>query len=467
MLFSSPVFFLFFGVYFLGHLASPLRWRILLIIVGSSFFYGYWNPVYLILPVLLTLVGWQGALWIHASSGRLKYWALVGTISLLLIPLLFFKYTDFIINDVLRPLVHLQSTDEPVKYVDLALPLGISFITFTLIAYVVDVYKGVFQCEERVPWLLGYILFFPQLIAGPILRPSQLLPQLKHGRSWRRRAWVTGLAIFSVGLVKKLVFADQMGRIIGPIYANPAIYDSLELWLAVWGFTLQIFCDFSGYTDMAVGLGLTLGVRLPQNFQQPYTASSIGDFWRRWHITLSTWLRDYIYIPLGGNQAGVGKTIRNVMVTMLIGGLWHGANWTFVIWGGLHGCLVCLAHLPLQVQALSHRIPGWIRTAVTVITVALLWVYFRAENLDQAHNILGRLWTFPEMRISEFISRYPFALGLLLVFALSHRWDDARRIRALVRMLPGYFLFPTLVFLWVLAITVSTGNSAEFIYFDF
>ena len=222
-------------------------------------------------------------------------------------PALVFKYTDFIINDVLRPLVHLQSTDEPVKYVDLALPLGISFITFTLIAYVVDVYKGVFQCEERVPWLLGYILFFPQLIAGPILRPSQLLPQLKHGRSWRRRAWVTGLAIFSVGLVKKLVFADQMGRIIGPIYANPAIYDSLELWLAVWGFTLQIFCDFSGYTDMAVGLGLTLGVRLPQNFQQPYTASSIGDFWRRWHITLSTWLRDYIYILSGEIRLGWGK----------------------------------------------------------------------------------------------------------------------------------------------------------------
>ena len=263
------------------------------------------------------------------------------------------------------------------------------------------------------------------------------------------------------------MFADQIARIIESLYANPEIYGSWELWLAVWGFTLQIYCDFSGYTDMAIGLGFMLGVKFPQNFQQPYTASSIGEFWRRWHITLSTWLRDYIYIPLGGSRNQIGKTIVNVMITMLIGGLWHGADWTFVIWGGLHGFFISLSHLPHWIQAFIHRFPEWIKTMVTVLIVALLWVYFRAENLETAHIILLGLWTIPETDFIAFLSRYPFPITLLVVFALSHRWDDTRRIRVLAKKMPAYLLFPILIILWILAITISTGSSAEFIYFDF
>lgn len=467
MLFSSPVFFLFFTFYFFCHLIFPLRWQIPLLIIGSSFFYGFWNPVYVILPFCLTLLGWRGAIWIDSADGKQKFWRLVCTITLLLLPLLFFKYTNFLINDFLLPLVQFRSVSESEKYVDLALPLGISFITFTLISYVVDVYKGLFQIEKQVKWLLGYILFFPQLIAGPILRPSQLLPQLKKNQPRHRRLWITGLTIFTLGLVKKLIFADQISRTIDPIYAAPDMFTSWELWLAVWGFTVQIYCDFSGYTDMAIGLGFLLGVKLPQNFQQPYSAASIGEFWQRWHITLSTWLRDYIYIPLGGSRNRAGKTFRNLMITMLIGGLWHGASWTFVIWGGLHGFFVSLTHLPHWLQAPFRQIPDWIKTGMTVLIVALLWIYFRAENLEVAHSILLSLWSFSAVDFSVFISRYPFPIALLVIFALSHRWDDIGRIRALVKKMPSFFLFPLLFILWLLAITISTGSSADFIYFDF
>ncbi|SVC23493.1 uncharacterized protein METZ01_LOCUS276347, partial [marine metagenome] len=199
-----------------------------MLIIGSSFFYGFWNPVYVILPFCLTLLGWRGAIWIDSADGKQKFWRLVCTITLLLLPLLFFKYTNFLINDFLLPLVQFRSVSESEKYVDLALPLGISFITFTLISYVVDVYKGLFQIEKQVKWLLGYILFFPQLIAGPILRPSQLLPQLKKNQPRHRRLWITGLTIFTLGLVKKLIFADQISRTIDPIYAAPDMFTSWE-----------------------------------------------------------------------------------------------------------------------------------------------------------------------------------------------------------------------------------------------
>jgi len=466
MLFSEPVFFVFFVVYFLAHLVVPTHYRIWLIIIGSAIFYGYWNPVYTILPFALTFVGWAGALWIERADEHSRYRLWV-TIVVLLLPLVFFKYTNFFMNDVLAPLLGLNLETGNRVYVDLALPLGISFVTFTIISYVVDVHRRDFPLEHSYKWLVAYILYFPQLIAGPILRPSQLLPQLRKNRPFHKRLWLAGFTVFTFGLVKKLVFADQMAAVSEPIYANPAAYDMLALWLAVWGFTLQIFCDFSGYTDMAIGLGLMLGVKLPRNFRQPYTATSPADFWHRWHITLSTWLRDYIYIPLGGSRNATYKTVRNVMITMLLGGLWHGANWTFVIWGGLHGMLISLAHLPHRVTAPFKKLPSVVKVPVTVTIVALLWVYFRAADMSTAHTLLGGLWHAPGMPIAEFANLYLFPLVLLVVFFVLHRIDDSRRIRLMVKRLPLYYLLPLLVFLWILAITISAGSSAQFIYFDF
>jgi alginate O-acetyltransferase complex protein AlgI len=217
------------------------------------------------------------------------------------------------------------------------LPLGVSLVTFTLTAYIVDIYRGIFPPGAKLSHVLAYVLFFPHLIAGPILRPAELLPQLARPGPLRRTWLLPGIAIFTLGLVKKLVFADPVSEVVDAIYHSDAVPSAPEALMALYGFSLQIYCDFSGYTDMAIGIALLLGVKLPENFGQPYCAVSLVDFWRRWHITLSYWLRDYLFIPLGGSHHGLTRQIVNVMITMALGGLWHGANWTFVFWGVLHG----------------------------------------------------------------------------------------------------------------------------------
>ena len=345
MLFSSPEFFLFFVVYFLLHLTIPQAYRIALIIVGSTTFYAFWKPAYLWVPYVLLAIGYCGTLWIvstiDSSSQRRRLWVVVAS---LLVPLGMVKYTNFVYRDVLGPIFGFSGS-----MLDVSLPLGISFITFTMIAYVVDVYRGRFPAVSRVSTLAGLILFFPHLIAGPILRPHDLIPQLAHPRPPTRSLKVLlsyGITIFSIGLLKKLVFADQIAGVVESVFDhNRGDITSIEYLIAIYGFAMQIYCDFSGYTDMAIGAALLLGVRLPGNFFCPYTAVSIADFWRRWHITLSRWLRDYLYVPMGGNRRGTVREMVNIFITMGLGGLWHGANWTFVLWG-LRSGSACLNNFP-------------------------------------------------------------------------------------------------------------------------
>ena len=347
MLFSSPIFFAFFAVYFLLHLITPRPARILLIIIGSTVFYAWWKISYVWLPYLLMAIAYLGVVWIEAAvDAAQRKRRLLLTIVALFVPLAFFKYTDFIYRDVLGPVFGWHDS-----VLNLPLPLGVSFVTFTLTAYVVDIYSGKFAGKVSLSTLTGYVLFFPHLIAGPILRPIELIPQLWRPRAALSAHFYAGLAIFTVGLVKKLVFADQIGTVVDAAYRADVV-NAPTAWLAIYGFSMQIYCDFSGYTDMAIGLALIIGVRLPNNFLRPYGAMSLIDFWRRWHITLSFWLRDYLYIPLGGNRSGRLRTYLNMIITMTLGGLWHGASWTFVIWGLLHGLGVAFVHL------CSHRHPA-------------------------------------------------------------------------------------------------------------
>lgn len=451
MLFSSPVFFAFFAVYYAAQrLLMQSRWRIWLIVIGGAVFYAWWLPAYLPIPIVLTAVGYCGTLWVMArmpvSNARL-----VTAIVVLVLPLLVFKYTNFIA-------AQLGVTD---RIVDLPLPLGISFITFTLIAYVVDVAKGRVPVERRFPMLAGYVLFFPHLIAGPILRPHELLPQLHRVRKLKV---LPGIAIFSFGLFKKLVVADQIAAAIDPIFADPAAHSSLAAWLATYGFAVQIYCDFSGYTDMAIGLAILLGVKLPTNFRQPYAAASIVDFWRRWHITLSHWLRDYLYIPMGGNRRGRARRAAAVLATMTVGGLWHGANWTFVIWGVMHGVAVA------AVQALGRktiRLPKWLGIFLTFHFVALAWIFFRAKDLQTAMLLLGQLFAGGVNDAATFLVHNAFVILLIILALALHRLDDHGRIRAMMRNWPMPVILAVLFMLWLLAMTISAGSSAAFIYFDF
>jgi alginate O-acetyltransferase complex protein AlgI len=469
MLFSSPAFVLFFAIYFAFHLTVPPRWRLGLIIVGSTIFYGYWNVYYVWIPHALMLVAYAGTLWVEKARGTPGHRRRVAlVIFVLLLPLAGVKYTNFIYNDVLGPLVGVHGRPS-----NLALPLGISFVTFTMIAYVVDVYRGHYQVERKVSRLAGLILFFPHLIAGPILRPRELLPQLAHTRSARRKLCariVFGLAIFSVGLLKKLVFADPISESVDAVFNNNVPHSAGAYLLAIYGFAVQIYCDFSGYTDMAIGVAMMIGVRLPRNFLNPYTATSIADFWRRWHISLSRWLRDYLYIPLGGNRGGRVRQAVNVLVTMTLGGLWHGANWTFVVWGVFHGVGIASVHAMGRsaVGGAVAAIPRWIKVLLTFHFVLIGWVLFRAADMATAWRVMSGPFVAPQSTAwAEFAAANVFPLALAAIFFATHRWDNHRTVRRLVSKTPMAVYWPAIVLVWILAITVSSGSSAKFIYFDF
>ena len=468
MLFNSPVFIVFFICYLIIHWLTPQRFRLWAMIAGSTVFYGYWNWAFTGLPFALVLLAFLTTFWTVSAAPGERRFRLAVSIVVLLMPLLFFKYTNFVWNDVLGALINLQGVAPGGRLINFALPLGISFVTFTLIAYLVDVSTGKYPFQKSPRWLLGYTLFFPHLIAGPILRPHELIPQLYREMPIRRGNMLPGLALFTVGLIKKTVFADPIGMAVTAIYAQPVGRGAAEYLFALYGFSVQIYCDFSGYTDMALGTALILGVRLPGNFRQPYLATSIADFWRRWHITLSHWLRDYIYIPLGGRRGGEGHTIRNVLVTMAIGGLWHGANWTFLIWGVLHGIGVAASQLLQRHAPAWTRVPRWVSVLVTFHVVTLLWVLFRAPDLTTAFTVLhGCLGGASFANAADFARGHLFEGALILAFFLTHPWDDGRRIRIMARALPPLVVTAIILMGFVLVIAIGAESPAQFIYFEF
>jgi len=464
MLFSSPAFCVFFFAYLCLHLLVPARHRIYLIIAGSTVFYAWWRVEYTWLPYLLMAIAYGGVRWMEGAptpAARKERAAIA--IVVLFVPLLVFKYTDFVYRDVLGPLFGWRGT-----LLNLPLPLGVSFVTFTLTAYIVDIYRKRYRFDEPATTVLGYVLFFPHLIAGPILRPRELMPQLDRPRSTPLSRFAVPLALFTIGLVKKLVFADQIADAVDTIYRQGGATSGPAALLAIYGFSVQIYCDFSGYTDMAIGLALMLGVRLPNNFLRPYVADSIVDFWRRWHNTLSYWFRDYVYIPLGGSRHGRGREARNIVVTMALAGLWHGANWTFVVWGLFHGIGVATVHTIRRAAGSARAMPRWLAVAITFHFVTLGWVFFRAPTIARAGEMLSaaaRGGEWPDA--VPFLERNLFVVVLMVVFFAVHRFDDHRRIRIAARSLRPEILWPALALLWLIAITVSQGSSAKFIYFDF
>jgi len=462
MLFSSPIFFAFFAVYFLLHRVTPPRYRVYLIICGSTVFYAWWKVEFVWIPYLLVAIAFCGVAWMErAVTPPARKRRLITVIIIMFLPLAGFKYTNFLYQDVLGIFFTIRG-----RLIDLALPLGISFITFTLSAYVIDIYRNRFRSGQKLSTVLAYVLFFPHLIAGPILRPNELIPQLEHPRQRSGTSYRTAIAIFTVGLVKKLVFADSIAKAVDSVYGAGGLPGSAQGLLALYGFSVQIYCDFSGYTDMAIGIALLLGIRLPPNFARPYLATSLTDFWHRWHRTLSFWLRDYLYIPLGGNRSGAAKQWRNIMITMILGGLWHGAHWTFVLWGLIHGLGLSAVHLFKRLRIMPP-LPRWIAVLITFHFVAVAWVFFRASDIKQAMQILSAPFIGHWNGAPAFIGGSYFPLFLIVAFFLLHPFDDYRRIKWEVRRLRPEIAWAIIICLWVLAITISQGSSANFIYFDF
>src|SRR5579884_75312 len=332
-------FLLVFAVYWI---LSRHRWRIGWLLAASCCFYACWNPYLITLIVFSASVDFVAARQLERlTSPRLRRLLLVGSITINLSLLAFFKYANFFLASAITT-ADVLGWHLSLPALHILLPLGISFYTFETIAYIVEVYQGKTQAVRNYADYALYIMFFPHLIAGPIVRPRDFLPQIGRPKrfSWNRAQ--LGVQLFLLGFFKKAVIADRLADIVDPVFAAPAGYGTATVWLAVLSYAVQIYCDFSGYSDMAVGTAHLLGFKLPRNFNMPYFAINVSDFWKRWHISLSTWLRDYLYIPLGGSRRGRLRTYCNLLLTMGIGGLWHGANWTFAAWGLYHGLLLTL-----------------------------------------------------------------------------------------------------------------------------
>jgi alginate O-acetyltransferase complex protein AlgI len=359
------------------------------IIVASYVFYAAADPLFCFLLAGITLGNQLAATLIAATPDqRRKKWITGGAVALDLLVLGVFKYYAFFASDV-DDVLDSVGLGMPMPLLTIALPIGVSFFTFQAITYVVDVKRGDAEPASLVDAAI-YLSFFPHLVAGPIVRASEFLPQLKTPRDPNRVAVGAGLALIALGLIKKVAIADVLAReLVDPVFAVPEAYGAPDAILAVYGYAVQIYCDFSGYTDIAIGLALLLGFIFPQNFNSPYRATGFRDFWRRWHMTLSRFLRDYLYIPLGGSRGSRLFTYRNLMITMVLGGLWHGAAWTFVLWGAFQGTMLCTEHA--LDGRIGRRTPAWLRWFVTFNLVCLGWILFRSQSLDVFWTYLGRL----------------------------------------------------------------------------
>lgn len=389
MVFTSWAFLEFFALVLLGLRLLPTRnLRQLSILIASLYFYAYWKPIYILILATPSVIDYYCAIRIDQSAYPLtrKRWLIISMVTNLGL-LAYFKYTNFFIENISH-LAGIQS-----RPLNIVLPIGISFFTFKTMSYTIDVYRREIPVCRSLWRYAMFVTYFPELIAGPIVRASVFLPQM--GRSLRP-SWpraVIGLQVILLGVTKKIVIADRLAVFVDPVFAHPAAYAPFTVICAVVAYSLQIYCDFSGYSDIAIGVSKIIGFDLPENFNMPYLATSVTDFWRRWHITLSRWLRDYLYIPLGGNRRGRVRTYINLILTMLLGGLWHGASWTFVLWGLLHGLGLAAHKLWMERKGKTvapfHGVVGWVST---YIFVCLTWVFFRADDFRTAMIILRKIF---------------------------------------------------------------------------
>ncbi|HEY7315914.1 MAG TPA: MBOAT family O-acyltransferase [Gemmataceae bacterium] len=473
MQFCSQKFFLFFLVIFALYWALPARRPRVWLLLGASFyFYASWNKMLALLICVSTLLDYLLALGIERSSLVWRRRLLLSVSLLANLGLLcYFKYANFFLES-LDELLIAGGSPTWFRTLGVLVPVGISFYTFEAINYMVDVYRRRIPAERNLGDFMLFILFFPHLVAGPIVRAKDFLPQIKRTKSWSWPRMYLGTGYVLMGLLKKMAIADRMAEYVDPVFADPLLFRASAILFALVAYAVQIYCDFSGYSDMAIGLAHMLGYKLSLNFNMPYLAANIAEFWHRWHISLSSWLRDYLFIPLGGSRGGSWRTARNLMITMTLGGLWHGASWTFVFWGVLHGAFLVghrvfrgfCAGRPLLDRTL-RSIPGTgLRMLLTFVCVAFGWLFFRAATFDSALTLLHRVidWSpglgTPLPRLS--------LVSTLIFMWICHAaacWAPWKKMWRLPAPIQGFAYAAALVLAQVL--TPDTGKA--FIYFQF
>ena len=436
--------------------------RLSFLIAASLVFYGLWDWRYVPLLLGATLVDWlAGHVLARTADGRRRKLLLAAAIALNLGLLGYFKYRGFFLTS-LDGLLSLVGAEEALPALRVLLPIGISFYTFAGIAYAVDVYRGTIKPARSVIHYLAWVTLFPYLLAGPIIRYGHVGMQLEHAQQRFRWSLIgTGLFFLIMGLAKKMLVADVMAPYVNDLFAQPAQLALWSGWGAALGYTLQLYFDFSGYSDMAVGVAFLIGLRFPQNFGSPYKAQNVSDFWRRWHMTLSSWLRDYLFIPLGGSHGSQLLTVRNLFITFLLGGLWHGPAWTFVIWGLLWGAYLSI-HSTLRKYGFTPKWV-WLNRIITFVCATVAWVFFRAASLGDALDVLRAMMGFNGVRGEDTLSLAPvlaafIAGGLLWVNLLPNSWEIKPEPRIRYALVLALLLTVSLL---------ALGKPSAFLYVQF
>jgi D-alanyl-lipoteichoic acid acyltransferase DltB (MBOAT superfamily) len=473
MLFNSFAYAVFFPSVVIAYYALPHRARWLLVLLASCLFYLAFIPAFILILAFTIVVDFYAGILIEQARGaRRKAWlaaSIVANVSVLAV----FKYFNFASSN-LTWLLHALGASTTLPLLDFVLPVGLSFHTFQSMSYTIEVYRGKQAAERRFGMFALYVMYFPQLVAGPIERPQNLLPQFHREAHFDRDRAVSGLRQILWGLFKKVAIADVLAAAVDRVYADPESFSGAAIVLATYAFAVQIYCDFSGYSDIAIGSSRILGIELMTNFDHPYSATSVGEFWRRWHISLSTWFRDYVYFPLGGNRH---HRLRNVAVVFLLSGLWHGANWTFLVWGALHALFMVIeTALGLGTPKPGdppRRVPTFVAWLVTLHLVVLAWIFFRASSLENAFAVIAGIFSGP------FVHGNPFAeLGLgrqhwlivvpaLVVLGLAENGRARRWLEARLGTWPAPVRWGVLYAAVLAVAAVSSGAPRQFIYFQF
>jgi alginate O-acetyltransferase complex protein AlgI len=503
MLFHTWVFFVFFAVVYPVYLLvrknnTLMTWWLM---IASYTFYGWWNTTfypwneafyrllwnpYLLLLFSTSAIDYLMVVLMEQSRRTRKLWLIISLVSNFGF-LGYFKYSGFITENLNALLAHLGLSIQlpnPVAYpnavlgfagapadwmfASVILPVGISFHTFQSMSYTIDAYRGTIQTEKSFVRFLTFVSFFPQLVAGPIERARNLLPQLQGQPKITRQDLTDGLSLFVVGFFKKVALADYLAKYVDPIYSNPGQYDAASLVLATVAFGWQIYFDFSGYTDMARGIARVMGFHLMLNFNNPYAATGLGDFWARWHISLSTWFKDYLYFPLGGNRHGKFQTYRNMFITMVVSGIWHGADWTFVIWGALHAFGRCLTRELEQARVYRERVPKLVKQVLVFTFVTFTWIFFRAQPIGN-QSAISVAWTIVTriFRAAWTDPRFPLLMLALIIAVWLYElvWTSQSRVKRLLELAPVRVGLVVLMVAY-LAIIAQPSTKA-FIYFQF
>ncbi len=484
MLFNSLHFLVFFIIVTSLYFAMPYKWRWMWLLVSSCYFYMAFVPIYILILGFTIIIDYFAGIYIENAVGRRRRLFLIFSLIANIGVLAVFKYYNFL-NDNFSFLMKGFGLTNPLPYLSILLPIGLSFHTFQAMSYTIEVYRGHQKAERHFGIYSLYVMFYPQLVAGPIERPQNLLHQFREKYDFEYDRLTSGLKLMAWGLFKKVVIADRLAIAVNYVYKQPETHNSLGLIVATVFFTFQIFCDFSGYSDMAIGAARIMGFKLMTNFNKPYQSKSVHEFWGRWHISLSTWFKDYLYITLGGNRVTIPRWYLNLFIVFLVSGLWHGASWTFVIWGALHGFYLVFglitqnARLKFNRFTRIDRIP-FISTFITFLLVAFAWIFFRAKGLDNAFYIATHIFSgIPDLfhrfihhkSVFEYIGMTKkdilLSVALIIFMETVHYIQSRINITSFLAQKPAYLRWLLYYGIVFTILFLGVFENRQFIYFQF